>query len=119
MLLLARKDGRVQGYVGQTTDPRARLLQHCHKPQYLLARVLQADDLNINSVAFIPLEVVPLAHKDDSGAYGARSTLRLHCPRPVYREVIADAAAGFSPCPCAEAIVVSSDRSNPRPFGFI
>jgi hypothetical protein len=73
MLLLARKDGRVQGYVGQTTDPHARLLQHHHKPPYLLGRALQADDLNIDSVAFIPLEVVPLAHKDD---FETRWTIR-------------------------------------------
>jgi hypothetical protein len=33
--------------------------------------------------------------------------------------VIAGAAADFSPCPCAEAIVGFSHRLNPRPFGFI
>jgi hypothetical protein len=63
----------VQGYVGQTTDPHARLRQHHHKPPYLLDRALQADDLNIDSVAFIPLEVVPLAHKDD---FETRWTIR-------------------------------------------
>jgi hypothetical protein len=77
MLLLERKDGPVQGYVGQTTDPRARLLQHRRKPPYQLARALQADDLTTNSLAFVPLEVVPLALKDD---FEARWTIDANEP---------------------------------------
>jgi hypothetical protein len=65
MLLLRRADGRVQGYVGQSRDPRTHLLQHRRAPPFEVARALRADDLTTDSLAFVPLKVVPLARSHD------------------------------------------------------
>jgi hypothetical protein len=65
MLLLQRADGRVQGYVGQSRDPRTRLLQHRRSPPFEVARALHSDNLTTDSLAYVPLEVVPLAASHD------------------------------------------------------
>jgi hypothetical protein len=60
MLLLRRTDGRVQGYVGQTTSPRPRLLQHRRSPPLEVDRALRADGLSPDNIGYVPLEIVPL-----------------------------------------------------------
>jgi hypothetical protein len=61
MLLLPRTDGRVQAYVGQTTTPRQRLLQHRRQPPHGVAQALHADSASVDDLLFVPLEIVPVA----------------------------------------------------------
>jgi hypothetical protein len=63
----------VQGYVGQTTNPRARLLQHRRVQPSGVAAAMRADSISINDLLYVPLEIVPAEHKDD---FETRWTIR-------------------------------------------
>jgi hypothetical protein len=65
MLLLPRIDGRIHAYVGQTTAPRRRLLQHRRRPPYDVANALRADRYTVDNLLYVPLEVVPAEHSTD------------------------------------------------------
>jgi hypothetical protein len=77
MLLLLRKHGSVQTYVGQTKRPRERLLQHRTQPPTCVARALQSDSATTDDLLYMPLEVVPIEHADD---FELRWTLRANLP---------------------------------------
>jgi hypothetical protein len=73
MLLLPRRNGSIHAYVGQTTAPRRRLLQHRRGPPHDVANALRADERTVDSLLYVPLEVVPAAVSTD---FETRWTLR-------------------------------------------
>jgi hypothetical protein len=77
MLVVPRKDGRWQPYVGQTQHPLQRLRAHRRAPPLGVRRALAADDLDIDAVVYVPLQTVPA---EDARDYETRWTVRANAP---------------------------------------